>query len=65
MTNLSDEDEAYEMGKRDGYEEAIQDLDIATGGDGEFKGSAIPSETVDVPAMKARIIARLRHGGSE
>jgi hypothetical protein len=54
-----DEDEAYEIGKRDGYESAIQDLDIATGGDGEFKGSTIPGATVDVPAMKQRIIARV------
>lgn len=56
----TDGDEAYEIGKRDGYESAIQDLDIATGGDGEFRGSTIPDETVDVPAMKARVIARLR-----
>lgn len=52
-------DEAYEIGKRDGYEEAVQELDVATGGDGEFKGSTIPGATVDVPTMKARIIARL------
>lgn len=52
------EDEAYELGKRDGYESAIQDLDLATGGDGEFKGSTIPGCTVDVPAMKARIVGR-------
>jgi len=56
----ADDDEAYELGKRDGYESAIQDLDIATGGDGEFRGSTIPDETVDVPAMKARVIERLR-----
>lgn len=55
-----DEDEAYEIGKRDGYEEAFQELDLATGGDGEFKGSTIPGETVDVPEMKARIASRLR-----
>lgn len=54
------DDEAYELGKRDGYESAIQDIDIATGGDGEFKGSTIPGVTVDVPAMKARVIERLR-----
>lgn len=55
---MNDEDEAYEIGKRDGYESAVQDFDLATGGDGEFKGSTIPGETVDVPAMKARTIAR-------
>jgi hypothetical protein len=51
-------DEAYEIGKRDGYELAVQELDLATGGDGEFKGSTFPGETVDVPVMKARIIER-------
>jgi hypothetical protein len=50
--------ETYEIGKRDGYEDAIQNLDLATDGDGEFKGSTIPGETVDVPVMQARIIAR-------
>jgi hypothetical protein len=60
-------DEAYEIGKRDGYEDAVQELDIATGGDGEFKGSTFPGETVDVPVMKARIIERFSvpPGGSE
>jgi hypothetical protein len=55
-----DDDETYEIGKRDGYEDAVQDIDIATGGDGEFRGSTFPGETVDVPAMKARIIERCR-----
>ncbi|WP_315833956.1 hypothetical protein [Bradyrhizobium prioriisuperbiae] len=56
------EDEAYETGERDGYESAVQDFDLATGGDGEFKGSTIPGETIDVPAMKARVIARFAAG---
>lgn len=50
-------DEHYEIGKRDGYEEAVQDIDLATGGDGEFKGSTLPGGTVDVPAMRDRIAA--------
>lgn len=54
-----DPDEAYELGKRDGYEEAVQDIDKATGGDGEYKGSTFPGETVDVPVMRQRIIDRL------
>jgi hypothetical protein len=54
----ADYDEVYEIGKRDGYENAVQEIDLATGGDGEFKGSTFPGETVDVPAMKARIIQR-------
>jgi hypothetical protein len=60
FTAAQDDDETYEIGKRDGYEDAIQDLDIATGGDGEFKGSTFPGETVDVLAMKARIVDRCR-----
>ena len=50
--------EAAEIGESDGYEKAIQEIDIATGGDGEFKGSTFPGETVDVPVMKQRIIDR-------
>lgn len=57
--SAKDEDGAYEIGKRDGYESAVQDIDIATGGDGEFKGSTLPGGTVDVPTMKARIIGRV------
>lgn len=59
------EDEAYELGKRDGYEDAIQDLDIATGGDGEFKGSTIFGETVDVETMKQRIVERFANASAE
>jgi hypothetical protein len=50
-------DEAGEIGERDGYESAIQDIDLATGGDGEFYGSTIDGG-VDVPVMKQRIIDR-------
>lgn len=53
----TDEDKAYELGQRDGYELAVQDIDLATGGDGEFKGST-NGETVDVKVMKQRIIDR-------
>jgi len=59
------EDEAYELGKRYGYESAVQDFDIATGGDGEFKGSTIPSETVDVETMKQRVISRICNESAE
>lgn len=54
-----DGDEAYKVGLEDGYTKAVQDIDLATGGDGEFKGSTFPGETVDVPVMKARIVERL------
>jgi len=30
-------EEAYEIGKRDGYESAVQDIDLMTGGDGEYR----------------------------
>ena len=30
-------DEAYEIGKRDGYSDAVQDIDEKTGGDGEYR----------------------------
>lgn len=55
---VSDDEETYQIGVRDGYEKAIQELDLATGGDGEFRGSTFPGETVDVPVMKSRIIER-------
>lgn len=54
---MSEDDETYEVGLRDGYEKAIQDLDIATGGDGEFYGSTF-GDGVDMPVMRQRIIAR-------
>jgi hypothetical protein len=33
----ADEDETYEIGVRDGYEKAVQDIDQLTGGDGEYR----------------------------
>ncbi len=33
----ADEDETYEIGKRDGYSEAVQQIDQLTGGDGEYR----------------------------
>lgn len=56
--SLAEWNEAGEIGERDGYEKAIQDLDLATGGDGEFRGSTDPTRCVDMEAMKARIIKR-------
>jgi hypothetical protein len=52
------EREAYDIGHRDGYETAVQDLDLATGGDGEFRASSDPERFVDLPIMKQRVIAR-------
>jgi hypothetical protein len=54
----SEAGEAYEIGKRDGYEQAVQDIDLATGGDGEFVARLGGGQSVDVPVMKQRIIDR-------
>ena len=56
------EDEAYEIGKRDGYEQAVQDIDLMTGGDGEYRFCTDHDpdrHTPDAEAMKARIVARI------
>lgn len=54
----ADDEATYELGKRDGYEDAVQTIDVETGGDGEFYGSTIPGRGVDVPTMQAGIIER-------
>ena len=60
-----EDDEMYEIGKRDGYEEAVQDIDLLTGGDGEYRVSVFLEGGVDddrhcpdPAAMKARIAER-------
>jgi hypothetical protein len=54
------DDDAYELGKRDGYESAVQDIDMLTGGDGEYRYSTIGGERhcPDADSMKARIAER-------
>jgi hypothetical protein len=53
------EDEAYEIGKKDGYALAVQDIDVLTGGDGEYFASTIPGRGCpDEDSMKARIVKR-------
>lgn len=59
------DDEMYEIGKRDGYEEAVQDIDLMTGGDGEYRvavflGGGVDEDRhcPDPAAMKARIADR-------
>lgn len=54
----TDDDQVYELGKRDGYMEAVQDIDLRTGGDGEFYGSTIPGRGMDVPTMLEGIVER-------
>lgn len=66
LTSLSpqepdDDDETYEIGKRDGYELAVQEIDQLTGGDGEYRyvmGVASDRHCPDAATMKARIVER-------
>jgi hypothetical protein len=53
------EDEAYQIGLNEGYEKAVQDIDILTGGDGEYVYSTLPGEGCPGPhEMKARLAER-------
>lgn len=55
------DDETYEIGKRDGYEKAVQDIDQRTGGDGEYRYCTDHDperHCPDAPAMIQRIIER-------
>lgn len=54
------DEEAYYLGKRDGYETAVQDIDMLTGGDGEYCYSTIEGERhcPNPDSMKARIAER-------
>lgn len=58
----ADEDEAYELGKRDGYSEALQKIDQATGGDGEYRyclgDEWSDRHCPDEPAMFRKIVER-------
>lgn len=61
-----DENEAYEIGKREGYESAVQDIDLMTGGDGEYRfctNQDPERHCPDAPAMKRRIAARFAEAG--
>jgi hypothetical protein len=54
-----EEEKAYEIGKSDGYGSAVQDIDLLTGGDGEYFASTIPGRGCpDAATMKAGIVAR-------
>lgn len=55
------DDETYEIGKREGYEEAVQDIDRLTGGDGEYRyctDGDPERHTPDAATMKLRIADR-------
>lgn len=67
---IDPDEEAYEMGMRDGYEQAIADVDRCTGGDGEYFASTIPGQGCpDWQSMVAKIVDRFtalsQHGGSK
>lgn len=51
-------DEAYEIGVRDGYEKAVQDIDVMLGGDGVYFASTCGDDCRDPSAMKERILDR-------
>lgn len=57
----SDDEETYQIGVRDGYSQAVQDLDLLTGGDGEYRYCTDHDperHTPDPPAMIQRIVDR-------
>lgn len=59
LTTVGDDEETYEIGKRDGYESAVQDIDMRTGGDGEYFASTIPGRGCpDAPTMMQNIVDR-------
>lgn len=56
-----DEEEIYEIGVREGYERAVQEIDIKTGGDGEYRYCTDHDperHTPDASAMIQRIVDR-------
>lgn len=60
VVSEEDENEVYEIGKRDGYEEALQEIDCLTGGDGEYRWSDDPERSCpDSEAMKDKIVDRV------
>lgn len=46
-----DEDEAYELGRRDGWSEAVQHIDCLTSGDGEYYANTMPGRGCETPAQ--------------
>jgi len=52
-------DEAHKIGIDEGRQEMVREIDLATGGDGEFFASTIPGRGCeDADAMKARVLER-------
>lgn len=54
-------EESYEVGKEEGYSQAVADIDRLTGGDGEYRciiGIVHEGHCPDPPSMIARIVER-------
>lgn len=61
-----EEEEAYKIGISEGRQEMVRDIDLATGGDGEFRWSTEPDRHCPCEeAMKARVIERLHQAERE
>lgn len=59
IQTATSEEETYQIGVRDGYEGAVQDIDLQTGGDGEYYASTIPGRGCpDADTMIAGIVGR-------
>lgn len=60
----ADEDETYEIGKRDGRSEALAEIDLLTGGDGEYFASTLGDDCRDADAMRDKIVQRFAEAAS-
>ena len=58
---MARDDDAYAIGFQDGYEKAVQDIDLRTGGDGEYFASTLPGRGCpDAGTMICRIVDRMQ-----
>lgn len=61
-----EEEEAYKIGIGEGRQEMVREIDLATGGDGEFRWSTEPDRHCPCEeAMKARVIERFHQAERE
>ena len=58
---MARDDDTYAIGFQDGYEKAVQDIDLRTGGDGEYFASTLPGRGCpDAGTMICRIVDRMQ-----
>jgi len=60
--SAKDDEEMHDAGKSDGYESAVRDIDLRTGGDGEYRyciGGPSDRHCPDAPAMIEKIVQRV------